>query len=415
MILGQDRLKLPPRIPSLAGPGVTSPSAEAARTAGEERANRRTITSPSAEAAQSAAKSYGPPPVNPVKAIPAESFGEARALTAHEYKVNAPELQRLRENNPKAADTIMTEVSAAPMTWEAYDALSPDQRAAVDFNTLLVEAREADLAAKEPMTATEWIEYGNDVREMFGQSGGSRTVAPNTVKLLKSINFKAVGQDLDEFLSMERGISAAELADFSFSKDDVAQLSTFDASDYKQTGSAELTSPQSDMEMMQQWVAKREAENAGETIPGSDEEYANVRSDMNLAAIDTSLIQGVLNTYKQRLASGTGAPWSIEANLLGGNVQDLKPADMPLGYVVSDNPMDYRAQLSIAFDDAYNLLRGNPNQQGLDALFADFTDRNWTEEDKAELWAYLDDRTRRELTYMDDQDAKLVRDILGWE
>lgn len=387
-----------------------------ARRASEPQRSSVTVTSPSAP--PQAQRSYGfdreekdAPPTNNVQFKPAESFGETRTLTEYEYKVNAPELQRLRENDPKAADTIMTEVTSAPMTWEAYDALTPDQRAAVDFNTLLIEAREKDLAPKEPMTASEWIEYGNDVRSMFGEQGGSRRSAPNTVALLKSIDFKAVGQDLDEFLSMERGISVDELANFSFSADDVAQLSAFDAADISDLGTTTVTGVTETGAKLPPAVREAMEKGAPPVQPGED--YASVRTAQNLAAIDTALIQGALDAYKQRLASGTTAPWSIEAAL--GTKQDYKPSEMPLGYVVSDNPMDYRAQLSIAFDDVYNLLRGNPNQDGLDAMFADFTARNWTEQDKQELWAYLDDRTRRELTYMDDQDAQLIRNILGWK
>jgi len=345
------------------------------------------------------------PPPKPVT-FPAESFGEARALTDYEYKVNQPELQRLRENNPTAADTIMTEVEAAPLTWEAYDKLTPDQRAAVDFNSLLVEAREKDLQPWEPMSSEEFTQYGKDVREMFGEKGGSRRVAPATVALLKRIDFKAVGQDLDEFLSLERAISVDELGDFSFSKDEVAQLTAFDSENPGSTVETGITKTGAYLP-----PAVRESLKSVPQKPGDN--YASVRTEQNLAAIDTALIKGALDAYKARLAAFEGAPWSITANL--GVQQEFKPAEMPAGYVRTDNPMDYRGQLSIAYEDAYNLLRGNPNEQGLAALYADFDERQWTEEDKAGLWTYLNDRTRNELDYMGDKDAQMVRDILGWE
>jgi hypothetical protein len=109
---------------------------------------------------------------------------------------------------------VATELQQASLSWEEYDKLSEDQRKAVDFNTLLVRAREQDLSNSQAFTPDQRKMYDTEVQGMFGESGGSETYAPNTVALLKQIDFKAVGQDLDEYLSLERAFTADEIKGF---------------------------------------------------------------------------------------------------------------------------------------------------------------------------------------------------------
>ena len=106
------------------------------------------------------------------------------------------------------------EVQQAALTWDEYDKLSEEQRNAVDFNTLLVRAREQDLSNSQAYTQAQRKTYDDEVKAIFGEKGGSETYAPNTVALLKQIDFKAVGQDLDEYLSLERAFTLDEIKDF---------------------------------------------------------------------------------------------------------------------------------------------------------------------------------------------------------
>lgn len=98
------------------------------------------------------------------------------------------------------------------MTWERYNALSDIQRAAIDFNTMLVEARNKDLRTDyETPTADEQKKYDETVERIFGADGGSETFAPETVAALESIDLVAKGQDLDDFLGLKVAITPKDL------------------------------------------------------------------------------------------------------------------------------------------------------------------------------------------------------------
>lgn len=103
---------------------------------------------------------------------------------------------------------------AVPLTQAAYDKLTPEQRKAVDFNTLLVDAREKDLMlgpkGNSPVP-DELKSYNERAEKVFGKGGGSEAYAPNTLKLLEDIDFRAVGQDLDEFLSLQHTVTSDQL------------------------------------------------------------------------------------------------------------------------------------------------------------------------------------------------------------
>jgi hypothetical protein len=108
------------------------------------------------------------------------------------------------------------------MSWDEYNKLLPEQRRAVDFNTLLVQAREKDLKHQDSYQAseTEKAAYEDEVTKMFGEGHGSETFAPETLAVLKQIDFKTSGtDDLDNFLSLKSSISAKELKDFQLQPD----------------------------------------------------------------------------------------------------------------------------------------------------------------------------------------------------
>lgn len=314
---------------------------------------------------------------------PPRAASHSKGLKGYTYELSPAEMELVREDRPNAAPAVHTNPKTVPMSWEKYNALTPDQRAAVDFNTLLAQAREVDLKADlktfpNLYSEADLKQYELDVASIFGPGGGSDTIGFRTVELLKKIDFTAVGQDLDEYLSMERGISDKELKDFTFSKDALKQvsLSTFQ----------------------------------GTLAPDRlDQEYAAARAPANLAAVDTAAITAALNAYKNTFST-RGANTGSVIDELG--IQMSAPMMELPGYERAGN---YEAKFDQSLKDAYDFLRGNPTPEGMAAIFDDFKARNWTAEDQQMLWNYLNDRTRREIQYFEDAGSKQIRDLLGWE
>lgn len=123
-----------------------------------------------------------------------------------------------RPNKPKTRRTYR-------LTWDEYQKLSDDQRAAVDFNTALVRAREKDLNAHYDATPQQKATYDKALENMFGPDGGSDIFAPETLALLRKSGIKGdgtAGADMDDFLGLKNAISAKELEGFSFDPKEVA-------------------------------------------------------------------------------------------------------------------------------------------------------------------------------------------------
>lgn len=100
-----------------------------------------------------------------------------------------------------------------PMTWEQYNALSDEQRAAVDFNTMLVRAVHKDLRLQDKYDPNkrQQKEYDTQVESIFGEDGGSDTYAPETLGVLKQIDFSNHEADLDEFINLQAAITAKDI------------------------------------------------------------------------------------------------------------------------------------------------------------------------------------------------------------
>jgi hypothetical protein len=106
---------------------------------------------------------------------------------------------------------LANNAQARRLTWDEYNKLSDDQRRVADLNKLLVRSREDDLDREGSMNEVQKARYYANVASVFGPGGTqSKTVAPRTVDLLASIDYNAVGKDLDDFLSLKEGISVKE-------------------------------------------------------------------------------------------------------------------------------------------------------------------------------------------------------------
>lgn len=101
------------------------------------------------------------------------------------------------------------------LTWDEYNKLTPAQRGAIDFNTMLVQAsrkdRKANARDEYKPTAEQQKTYDVAVKDMFGPDGGSDLYAPETLAMLQQIKYKDQRGDLDDFLSLKTAITAEDL------------------------------------------------------------------------------------------------------------------------------------------------------------------------------------------------------------
>jgi hypothetical protein len=318
---------------------------------------------------------------------PAKEKPEKRGdLQDYSYDLSLPETARVRQENPAAATTVTrNDDRAVPLSWDEYNALSQQQRAAVDFNTLLVQAREVDLKTDPKWySPADKAQYAKDVKEMFGSLGGSETIGYQTVELLKKIDFTAVGQDLDEFLSLERAVSADELKNFTFSKDAVKQMDSFSVGSLM---------------------------NPAKTV----NDYTAARTPENVAAVNTDVIKKALAAYKGVLTAGGKNAWNIES-ALGMDIPHTMV--IPAGYGragMSTKGKATKLQVDQGIEELYETLRKYPNEQGMAALFQDFKQWDWSPEEQQQFWDYTNDRSLREIQYLDNASAREIRAALGWK
>lgn len=123
------------------------------------------------------------------------------------------------ENDPLNPKVKETDIQTGRMSWEEYDALTADQKAAVDFNARVVKARQKDLkmnlhGSGIPLKPEILDKYRADTVSIFGEGGNSDVIALNTVELLKEIDYQAAGDDIDEWLSLNHTVDAKQLKSF---------------------------------------------------------------------------------------------------------------------------------------------------------------------------------------------------------
>lgn len=127
--------------------------------------------------------------------------------------------EELQADRSERAATLDTAGSGKPkverMTWHEYNLLTPRQRAAVDFNTMLVRAVRKDIASQDEYEPgpDQSKRYQASLVKAFGEKGrgSDTTYAPETMSLLKQIDFHDVDSDLDDFLKLRTAITAKDL------------------------------------------------------------------------------------------------------------------------------------------------------------------------------------------------------------
>lgn len=139
----------------------------------------------------------------------------ARAATEQQLGLNGPKRNKVYQ-----------------MSDDEYLALSPRQRAAIDFNTALVTAVRQDKRNQEKYqqastdSSSEAVSgensisdeqrklYESDIESMFGKGRDSDMYAPATVALLKDIGYENANADLDDFLNLKVAITDKDLKNF---------------------------------------------------------------------------------------------------------------------------------------------------------------------------------------------------------
>lgn len=212
------------------------------------------------------------------------------------------------------------------LTWDEYNRLSDEQRAAVDFNTLLVQAREKDLNAeyKEP-TAEQREAYDKEVVRMFGEGRGSETFAPETLGVLKQIDFEGGGEDLDDFLGLKTTVSLNDLKDFSIDVPDPVKTSLPEAISAITNLEGEERAAYGTSVRLQESMAK-----AGELLQSMRASAARNRNDEVLA------FGGIFNEVPRARGYGDRPTDPNEGNIHGYfqdtvinlAMKDIDPADV---------------------------------------------------------------------------------------
>lgn len=100
-----------------------------------------------------------------------------------------------------------------PMTRKEYNNLPDLQRAAVDFNTSLVAAVRKDRKLQDSYKPSEeqTATYENAINNMFGKDTDAKMYAPETMAVLRQIDFKDDSARLDDFLNLSAAIKAKDL------------------------------------------------------------------------------------------------------------------------------------------------------------------------------------------------------------
>lgn len=335
----------PPTVPSWNGEEVQAPSTSAAKPPTPGEGVRELLN----------ATNWKLPEATKRASMPDTSFekGGVTKLREHDYVISGEEWERIKNTyatpgaaaagyqmpstNVSSVDKNMPvmqlgEQESAALTWDAYDKLSTDQKAAVDFNTLLIEARQQDLSKPTWVPEAEREAYDKKVTKLFGAGRGSAQMAPATVDLLSKLDMSLVGQDLDEYLSLEKAIDINELPDFKFSEKDAKTLEAM--------------------------------------ATGSSPTYEQVRAPENMAAIDTATIQKAQQVIKTALQNPEALTYDFSTLMFSGYPGKEMQGQPPMGFGTETtqwtNPAD--AEMNGWFQTALKVLSSDdPSQFGVPA------------------------------------------------
>jgi hypothetical protein len=135
------------------------------------------------------------------------------ALRSQRIEALGAEIQGPRRPGEARKEFRESAEKVDPLTQEEYDAMLPKQRAAVDFNTMLVSAVRRDIRLQDEYDPNkeQTSTYEKSVEKVLGEGNGSDLYAPETMALLRQIDFHDTAADLDDFLSLDTAITARDI------------------------------------------------------------------------------------------------------------------------------------------------------------------------------------------------------------
>jgi hypothetical protein len=294
-------------------------------------------------------------------------------------------LSALNFGEAQPLERISDPTYSRSLTWEEYDKLSDADRAVVDFNGDFLEARAKDFENKETYAKTATPEqrakYDEDISRIFGGMSGSETYAPNVLSLLKSVDFEAVGQDLDEYLNLDRLVSADEMA-----------LPDNDLKPKNYSGEFELG------------------------VPRDSAKYEEVRAPENLQALDRVLTEQYATQITKVMQDGYLRLRDIQSSMessrstqtLGYGGVGFNDAVTP-GFPIIPTPGSDEATKepqTLTNDQQMGLLRRGVyeyaiNKQNTDAapMFQWLEENQLTEVERSSLWDYIRERLAQDKEY----------------
>jgi hypothetical protein len=128
------------------------------------------------------------------------------------------------------------------------------------------------------------------------------------MKLLEELDVVQLGQDLDEYLSLERALDDTQIADFKFTDKDLATLDAL----------------------------------AG-TSAEQQQSYAATRSGSNLSSLNTSNVQAATNLIKTQLANPEAITASFDSLMYGSPEAGV----VPLGFGDSVTDTQFQTALTV--------------------------------------------------------------------
>lgn len=214
-------------------------------------------------------------------------------------------------------------------------------------------------------------EYDKRVTKVFGQGGKSGQLAPNTVKLLHTLDFEAVGQDLDQYLSLERGFTMEDLDKFSLDKDKVKQLIETD-------------------------VGTQETQAQGSKTMA---DYAAVRTPENVAAIDADLVARSAKMIAEKMQQANYAIANFDSAVINPLFDPTAaPGVAPLGYGdPATRATAYDQQMEDWMQRAYSELQSPSGK--VDRVFGEMEEFQFTPEDRQQFLDYVNQRSLAEGQY----------------